>query len=162
MIMIIGCSDFSEWFLSTTLPCQSNWPNVACPRPNLPFRTPWNPRWPENSLSSYYLLCRGLQNSMTSPNGCEDFEKILDLKGNGFLKKRSSECIFGVVQLTLPIPATRRPNIQSVLQMSNMCYDGYLVGKMFKTYIWDERGESGLTIALTMISPCSWNVKKSR
>ena len=30
-----------------------------------------------------------------------------------------------------------------------------------QTYIGDDRGESGLTIALTMISPCRWNAKKS-
>ena len=67
----------------------------------------------------------------------------------------------------MPIPAPGRPNIQSVLQIrKDECRTCVMIAIgeekcAAQTYIGDDRGESGLTIALAMISPCRWNVKKS-
>ena len=69
-----------DFGLITILPCPSNWQNVACQRPNRLFRILWNPQWPRNIPSSYYLQCRDPLCLMTSPYDFEDFEKKLDLK----------------------------------------------------------------------------------
>ena len=66
--------------LITILPCPSNWRNVACPRLHRLFRSPWNPRWPMNSPSSYYRQFLGLPYSMTSLSDCVNFGRTLDLE----------------------------------------------------------------------------------
>ena len=81
--------------LITILPCPSNWRNVACPRLHRLFRSPWNPRWPMNSPSSYYRQFLGLPYSMTSLSDCVDFERTLDLENSKekiliCLKKRTA------------------------------------------------------------------------
>ena len=68
--------------LITILPCPSNWRNVACLRLHRLFRSPWNPRWPMNSPSSYYRQFLGLPYSMTSLSDCVDFERTLDLENS--------------------------------------------------------------------------------
>ena len=81
--------------LITILPCPSNWRNVACLRLHRLFRSPWNPRWPMNSPSSYYRQFLGLPYSMTSLSDCVDFERTLDLENSKekiliCLKKRTA------------------------------------------------------------------------
>ena len=66
--------------LITILPCPSNWRNVACLRLHRLFRSPWNPRWPMNSPSSYYRQFLGLPYSTTSLSDCVNFGRTLDLE----------------------------------------------------------------------------------
>ena len=79
--------------LITILPCPSNWRNVACLRLHRLFRSPWNPRWPMNSPSSYYRQFLGLPYSMTSLSDCVNFGRTLDLEKK-IQKKNSYNLMF--------------------------------------------------------------------